>query len=124
MMPTIFVDVQSWMTIAQEEIFGPVLSVIKFHSEEEAIQLANDVAYGLAASVWTRDTARLFRVTNLVKSGIVWANCVFVGNPAVPFGGFKASGFGNESGLEAGLEYTRLKTVWINTSNSVMKWPN
>jgi aldehyde dehydrogenase (NAD+) len=120
--PTIFTDVQSNMSIAQEEIFGPVLSVLRFNTEDEAIRLANDVTYGLAASVWTQDASRLLRVINAIKSGLVWANCVFIGNPAVPVGGYKQSGFGKEYGLDAGLEYTRQKTVWINATDSTFRW--
>ena len=110
------------MSIAQEEIFGPVLSVLEFRTEEEAIQLANQVAYGLAASIWTRNSARLHRVAHAVKAGLVWANCIFALNPAAPVGGYKQSGFGHEYGMEAGLEYTRLKTVWVDTNDNTGNW--
>jgi acyl-CoA reductase-like NAD-dependent aldehyde dehydrogenase len=122
MQPTIFTDVRPEMSISQEEIFGPVLSVILFSSEEEAVTLANSVTYGLAASVWTRDAARLHRVAHALQAGLVWGNCVSVENPAVPVGGYKQSGFGKEYGMEAGLEYTRLKTVWIDLTDTAFKW--
>lgn len=122
MQPTIFTDVRPTMSIAQDEIFGPVLSVLEFQTEEEAVWLANQVSYGLAASVWTRDAARLLRVANAVQAGLVWANCVAIENPAVPVGGYKQSGFGKEYGMEAGLEYTRLKTIWIDLTDTAFKW--
>lgn len=99
-----------------------MLSVILFSSEEEAVTLANSVTYGLAASVWTRDAARLHRVAHALQAGLVWGNCVSVENPAVPVGGYKQSGFGKEYGMEAGLEYTRLKTVWIDLTDTAFKW--
>ncbi len=122
MQPTIFTDVHPQMSISQEEIFGPVLSVIPFSTEEEAIALANSVPYGLAASVWTRDAARLHRVANAIQAGLIWANCVAIENPGVPVGGFKQSGFGKEYGIEAGHEYTRLKTVWVDLTDTAFKW--
>lgn len=122
MRPTIFTGVRPDMSIAQEEIFGPVLSVMSFRTEEEAIDLANQVPYGLAASVWTNDAARLHRVAHAIEAGVVWGNCVFIENPAAPVGGYKQSGFGKEYGVEAGLEYTRLKTIWINMTDTAFDW--
>ncbi len=122
MQPTIFTDVRPEMSISQQEIFGPVLSVIPFGTEEEAIALANGVSYGLAASVWTRDAARLHRVAHALQAGLVWGNCVAIENPGVPVGGYKQSGFGKEYGIEAGLEYTRLKTVWVDLTDTAFKW--
>jgi len=120
--PTIFSNVNSNMKISQEEIFGPVLSIISFNSEEEAIELANGVSYGLAASIWTRDASRLHRLAGKVESGVIWGNCVFVENPVAPVGGYKQSGFGKEFGLEAAYECTRQKTVWIDFTDTAYKW--
>ncbi|NMC81045.1 MAG: aldehyde dehydrogenase family protein [Chloroflexi bacterium] len=122
MWPTIFTDVTPEMRVYREEVFGPVLSVIKFSTEEEAVELANNVAYGLAASVWTKDSARLLRMAKRIQSGTVWANCVGKENPVAPVGGYKQSGFGKEKGIEAGLEYTRLKTVWVDLTDSAFRW--
>jgi acyl-CoA reductase-like NAD-dependent aldehyde dehydrogenase len=112
--PTIFADVDPRSTIAQEEIFGPVLSVIAFDDEADAIRLANDVLYGLAAGVWTRDGARALRMASAVHAGIVYVNTMNVGSPAVPVGGRKHSGFGLEGGIEQALGFTRHKSVWVN----------
>lgn len=120
--PTVFDNVNNKMRIAQEEIFGPVLSVLTFDTEEEAIALANDTTYGLAASIWSNNSARILRMASNVDAGIVWSNCVARENTGVPVGGFKQSGFGKEGALEAGLEYTRLKTVWINMSDNDPMW--
>lgn len=120
--PTVFTDVKNYMGIAQEEIFGPVMSIIEFETEEEAIAIANDVSYGLATSIWTQSSSRVLRLANRINAGIVWSNCVAKENVCVPVGGFKQSGFGKESGVEAGFEYTRQKTVWINTSDEFIPW--
>lgn len=109
--PTVFADVQPSMKIAQEEIFGPVVSVIKFKDEEEAIKLANDTTYGLAANVWSRDIKRAHRVAHRLQAGSVWLNCHGVIDPAAPFGGFKQSGWGREISEEGLLGYTETKTV-------------
>ncbi|MFQ5411810.1 MAG: aldehyde dehydrogenase family protein, partial [Phycisphaerae bacterium] len=101
------------MKIAQEEIFGPVLSVMKFRDTDEVIQRANRSAYGLAAAVWTKDIEKAMRISNSVRAGTVWVNCYDVFDAAAPFGGFKQSGIGRELG-EYGLEeYTEVKTVTI-----------
>jgi aldehyde dehydrogenase (NAD+) len=111
--PTIFADVSNHMRIAQEEIFGPVLSVIRFADEEEAVEIANDTNFGLAAGVWTRDLARAHRVASRIEAGQVYVNEYFAGGVETPFGGFKYSGFGREKGLEALKTYSHTKTVTI-----------
>jgi acyl-CoA reductase-like NAD-dependent aldehyde dehydrogenase len=117
--PTILVDVRNEMRVAQEEIFGPVLSVIPFESEEQAIQIANDTRYGLAAGVWTRDLRRAHRVARAVDSGTVWVNDYRVENFDVPFGGFKQSGIGRENGYDAIHEYLEQKAVWIELEGEI-----
>lgn len=115
--PTIFDRVQSYMKIAQEEIFGPVLSVITFQNAEEAIKIANDTIYGLAAAVWTKDITKAFRMVQALKAGVVWVNSYDDGHMAMPFGGFKQSGFGRDKSLHALDKYTDWKSVWINLKN-------
>ncbi len=95
----------------------PVLSVLRFKTEEEVIALANDTKYGLAAGVFTRDGARSLRVAKSIHAGIVWVNTYRVVSPIAEFGGYKNSGMGRESGFQAIYDYTRPKTVWINTSS-------
>ena len=109
--PTIFTEVKNSMTIAQEEIFGPVLSVIKFAGIEEAIKIANDSKYGLAACVWTKDQKKADKVAKRLQSGIVWVNTYGGFYNEAPFGGYKQSGFGRELGLEGLLEYTQTKHI-------------
>lgn len=112
--PTIFTDVKPDMTIAREEIFGPVLSVLTFESENEAIRMANDTIFGLAAGVWTRDISQAHRMARAIRAGTVWVNCWDPsGDMTVPFGGFKQSGFGRDKSLHALEKYTDLKTTWI-----------
>lgn len=101
------------MRIAQEEIFGPVLSIIPFDTEEDAIRIANDSAYGLAAGVHTKDLRRAHRVASQIKAGTVWVNCYNQYDPSVPYGGYKASGYGRECGPESLESYTQTKSVWI-----------
>ncbi len=111
--PTVFADVQDDMKIAQEEIFGPVMSIIKFKDMDEVIERANKTMYGLAAAVWTRDVSKAHRVANSVRAGTVWVNCYDVFDAGAPFGGFKQSGIGRELG-EYGLQnYTEIKTVTV-----------
>jgi aldehyde dehydrogenase (NAD+) len=114
--PTIFADVDNSMRIAQEEIFGPVLCAIRFEDEEEAIRLANDTPYGLAAGIWTSDVSRAHRVAGALDSGQVYINEYFAGGIETPFGGFKSSGFGREKGFEALRYYSQLKTVTLRIS--------
>ena len=113
--PTIFVNVKNSMRIAQEEVFGPVLSVIPFDTEEEAIAIANDIRFGLAAGVWTRDLRRATRVCERLQAGTVWVNTYMPVSNAVPPGGYKRSGIGRENGMEAIKEYLQVKSVWMAT---------
>lgn len=111
--PTVFANVQDHMKIAQEEIFGPVMSIIKFKDLDEVIERANTTMYGLAAGVWTQDLNKALAIANNVRAGTIWVNCYDALDPAAPFGGFKQSGIGRELG-EYGLEeYTEVKTVTI-----------
>jgi acyl-CoA reductase-like NAD-dependent aldehyde dehydrogenase len=113
--PTVFADVHNAMTIAREEIFGPVVGVIPFETEEEAVTIANDTAYGLSAAIWTSDLARGHRVSRQVHAGTVWVNNFDQADITAPFGGFKESGFGGkDKSLHALDKYTNVKTTWIN----------
>ncbi len=114
--PTVFDGVTMDMKIAREEIFGPVLSVIGFRDEEEAVRIANDVDYGLVAAVWTRDITTAHRVARAIRAGMVWVNCYDADDITVPFGGFKQSGNGRDKSLHALDKYTELKTTWIDLS--------
>jgi aldehyde dehydrogenase (NAD+) len=112
--PTIFGDVKNEMKIAQEEIFGPVLSVMAFDDIDEVVERANNNPYGLAAAVWTRDVKKAHMVSRRLKAGTVWINTYGLMDAALPFGGYKSSGFGRELGAHAIEHYTELKTVWLN----------
>src|SRR5271154_3312289 len=112
--PTIFGDVKNDMTIAREEIFGPVLSVLTFDDIDEVIAQANNNPYGLAAAVWTRDVKKAHSVSRRLKAGTVWINTYGLMDASLPFGGYKSSGFGRELGTHAIEHYTELKTVWLN----------
>ena len=112
--PTIFGDVTNDMKIAQEEIFGPVLATLSFDDVDQVIDLANRNQYGLAAAVWTRDIKKAHSVSRQLKAGTVWINTYGLMDAALPFGGYKSSGFGRELGMHAIEYYTELKTVWLN----------
>ncbi len=111
--PTIFTGVSNQMRIAQEEIFGPVLSVIPFEDEDEAIAIGNDIVFGLAAGVWTSDIGRALRMSEKLKAGTIWVNTYRAVSFMSPFGGYKRSGKGRESGQESIKEFLQVKSVWI-----------
>ncbi|WP_027416578.1 aldehyde dehydrogenase family protein [Aneurinibacillus terranovensis] len=119
LLPSIFTGIKNDMRIAQEEIFGPVLSIITFRDEQEAISLANDTSFGLAAAVWTKDLQRAHRLSDKVEAGLIWVNTIHTLSPSSPYGGYKESGTGLEMGLEAADQYMKTKSVWINTGNWV-----
>ena len=113
--PTVFAGVKNKMRIAQEEVFGPVLSVIKFKDEDEALAIANDVRFGLGSGVWTSDIGRAFRMSERIQAGTVWVNTYRAVSFMSPFGGYKDSGLGRENGIDAIREFLQVKSVWINS---------
>jgi aldehyde dehydrogenase (NAD+) len=113
--PTIFVDVDNSMRIAQEEVFGPVLAVLKFKDEEDALRIGNDIRFGLAAGVWTQSLKRAMHMSEKLRAGTVWVNNYRSTSYTTPFGGFKDSGIGREGGIDAVKEYLETKSVWIST---------
>jgi len=117
--PTIFTGVNNQMRIAQEEVFGPVLSIIKFKDDDEAVELANDVLYGLAAGVWTQSINRALDISARIRAGTVWVNAYRVVSYMSPFGGYKRSGLGRENGQAMIYEYLQTKSVWINTNKEI-----
>jgi acyl-CoA reductase-like NAD-dependent aldehyde dehydrogenase len=114
--PTIFTQVNNKMSIAQEEVFGPVLSIIPFDTEDDAIAIANDTKYGLASGVWTTNLSRAMRVSRAVHAGTVWVNTYRASSAMAPFGGFKESGFGKDRGIMALDEFLQTKNVMIDFS--------
>ncbi len=114
--PTVFDNVSNDMSIAQEEIFGPVLSTITFKDPDEAVRIGNDSMYGLAAALWTRDINTAHKAARALRAGSVWINCFDPGDNTVPFGGYKQSGFGRDKSLHAMEKYTELKATWIQFS--------
>ena len=121
--PTIVECPDQKLKIVDTELFGPVVSVLRFDTEEEVIGLANDTNYGLAAGIFTRNGARSLRVSKATRAGIVWVNTYRAVSPIAEFGGYKNSGYGRESGFQAIYDYTRPKTVWVNTSDAPMANP-
>lgn len=111
--PTVFCDVKDSMTIAREEIFGPVVSVLSFNSMEDLVERANRTIYGLSAGIWTKDITKAHRLAKSIKAGTVWINCFNCFDAASPFGGYKQSGFGRELGKHALELYTQVKSVWV-----------
>jgi acyl-CoA reductase-like NAD-dependent aldehyde dehydrogenase len=122
--PTIFGDVTNSMRVAQEEIFGPVVSVITFENEDDLIKQANEVVFGLSAGIWTQDITRAHRFAKAVKAGTVWINTYNMFNAASPFGGYKQSGYGREMGKHALEMYTQVKSVWVDLSGKPIGWFN
>jgi aldehyde dehydrogenase (NAD+) len=114
--PTVFTNVRDEMRIAQEEIFGPVISAIPFTDTDELIRRANATPFGLGSGVWTRDVSKAHRLAKAIRAGSVWVNCYQAMDPAVPFGGYKMSGYGRESGKQHLEEYLNVKAVWIKTA--------
>jgi gamma-glutamyl-gamma-aminobutyraldehyde dehydrogenase len=114
--PTLFADVRNDMSIARQEIFGPVASVIPFDSAEEALEIANDTVYGLAASLWTRDIDKAFKLVKGLEAGIVWVNCFDAGDFTQPFGGYKQSGNARDKCIDSYKSYTQTKSAWIQLS--------
>jgi aldehyde dehydrogenase (NAD+) len=113
--PTVFADVKDEMRIAQEEIFGPVISAIPFTDIDEVIERANRTGFGLGSGLWTRDVSKAHKLARGIRAGSVWINCYQAMDPAVPFGGYKMSGYGRESGKQHVEEYLNVKSVWIKT---------
>jgi aldehyde dehydrogenase (NAD+) len=117
--PTIFTGVSNDMRIAREEVFGPILSIIQFDTDDEAAEIANDTEYGLAAGIWTKDLARAINFPKRLEAGTVWVNAYRAVSYMAPFGGFKSSGIGRENGVEAIKEYLETRSVFINTDPTV-----
>jgi aldehyde dehydrogenase (NAD+) len=121
--PTVLTDVTNDMRVVREEIFGPVAAIMPFEREDELVALANDTEYGLAAGVWTQNLARAHRLARRIDAGTIWVNTYRAMSPMSPRQGFKNSGVGIEHGIESMYEYTRLKSVWINTDEGPVADP-
>lgn len=121
--PTVLACPSNDITAAREELFGPVLSMMRFTDEDSVIAAANDSPYAYASGVFTRDIGRAMRATRRIRAGIVYVNTYRVISPMVPFGGNGDTGYGREAGIETLLDYSRSKTVWINTSDAPMADP-
>lgn len=117
--PTVFTEVDNKMRIAQEEVFGPVLSIIRFKDEDDAVRIANDIEFGLAAGIWTQSISRAINMSNRVRAGTIWINNYRSTSVTSPFGGFKMSGIGRECGIAGMREYMELKSVWISTQTDI-----
>ena len=120
--PTVFTDVTNDMTIAQEEIFGPVVCLMRYRTEKEAIELANGTRFGLGMAIWTKDIARAHSVAEQLEAGVIWINDHHRIGPASPWGGFKESGIGRENGIDCYKDYTRLKNVIVKTTSDQFDW--
>lgn len=118
--PTVFGDVSNDSRLARTEVFGPVVVLMRFDDEDDAVRLANDTEYGLAAGVWTADVKRAHRMVSRVRAGTVWVNNYRVLGHTQPFGGFGSSGTGREMGIDALDAYTENKSVWLDTGNEVV----
>jgi gamma-glutamyl-gamma-aminobutyraldehyde dehydrogenase len=114
--PALFTGVKSSMRIAQEEIFGPVASILPFDGIDEAIEIANDSIYGLAAGIWTRDLTTAHRLVREIDAGVIWVNCFDEGDMTQPFGGYKQSGNSRDKCIDSLLSYTQSKSAWIRLS--------
>jgi aldehyde dehydrogenase (NAD+) len=117
--PTVFGNVSNACRVAREEIFGPVVALLRFEGEEQAVAIANDTSYGLAAGVWTENVRRAHRMVSRLRAGTVWINNYRLVSHALPFGGYKQSGIGREMGPDALNEFTEVKSVWIDTGNPI-----
>jgi phenylacetaldehyde dehydrogenase len=112
--PTVLTETTHPMRVVREEIFGPVLAVMRWTEVDDLIAMANDTPYGLAAGLWTNDLAKAHRIAAAIKAGTVWINCYNLTDPASPFGGYKQSGWGREMGRGVLEQYTETKSVWVN----------
>jgi aldehyde dehydrogenase (NAD+) len=114
--PTVLTNVRPEMRVMREEVFGPVVGMMAFDTEDEGVAIANDTRYGLAAGIWTNDIRRVHRVAKRLQTGTVWVNSYRAAAPSVPFGGQKASGIGRENGINSINEFTETKAIWVELS--------